>query len=335
MRARVTSWTAVAIVAGARGGGRGPGGRPARAPRPAAEAGLGHAERPDHHARRSGPPGPSVTTTLTGVTFGGAALRLGLRSPRHDPAGARTAEPRGPQLSSPLPDEEVSDIEFVSPTTGWAIGVNNAILRTHERRRQLVVAGLLPARSTRPTCSTLSAVDATHAWIGGYYTSSPSYVPQRRAAHDGRHELADVGQPPSLDGAGGWGVTGLDFPDRLHGWAAISGGYYAFSNDGGAVWTPPIDVSTRLLLQRRELRRRDPRLGRRRGLLLQRLHHAHRERRRIGTGRPTASTLPEVRAVFAVSQSVAWAACADGYVLKTDGRRSDLGLRAGRRREST
>jgi photosystem II stability/assembly factor-like uncharacterized protein len=255
-----------------------------------------------------------MTTTLTGVTFGGAgyAWACGLHATilRSTDGGSTWTA-----LSSPLPDEEVSDIEFVSPTTGWAVGVNNAILRSTNGGASWsaqVFTGSLYA----PYLLELSAVDATHAWIGGYYTSSPSSyhnVVLRTTNGTSWQMSANL----QLDGAGDWGVTGLSFPDRLHGWAAISGGYYAFSNDGGAVWTPPIDVSTASFFN--DVSFADATHGwavgqdsSYNGFIMHTANGTdwHRQADSV--------TLPEVRAVFAVSQSVAWAACADGYVMKTE-----------------
>jgi photosystem II stability/assembly factor-like uncharacterized protein len=255
-----------------------------------------------------------LTTTLTGVTFAGPAYAwaCGLHSTllRSTDGGATWST-----LSSPLPDEEVSDVEFVSPTTGWAIGVNNAILRTTNGGgswSSQVSQGLVYS----PYLLALAAGDATHAWIGGYSKPDSSSYINVVLRNDGSSWLPCA----NLIAAGaamGWGVTGIDFPDLEHGWAAVSDGEYMFSNDGGVTWTPPIDVLGASFFD--DVSFADATHG---WIVGQDSSYdgfiMHTADGKTWQRQADSVTLPEVRAVFAVSPSVAWAACADGYVMKTE-----------------
>lgn len=254
-----------------------------------------------------------LTTALTGVTFGspGYAWACGLHATiLRSTDGGHTWK----ALSSPLPDEEVSDIEFVSPTTGWAIGVNNAILRTTDSGASWSAQtsqGLVYS----PYLLALAAVDPTHAWIGGYSTADYSSYSNVVLSTDGAKWTPSA----SLIGLGsamGWGVTGLDFPDREKGWAAVSDGEYMFSNDGGVTWTPPIGILEASFFM--DVSFADATHGwivgedtSYDGFIMHTSNGVSWERQAGG------ATLPDVRAICAVNQNVAWAACADGYVMRT------------------
>jgi photosystem II stability/assembly factor-like uncharacterized protein len=266
----------------------------------------------------------AVTTTFSGVSAvsPGVAWVCGLDASiyRTTDGGATWT-----RLETPLPaDEEVTDIEFVSARHGWAIGANNAILRSTD-------GGDTWSSSTYnglvypPYLLALSAVDATHAWIGGYSTSNYRYyhnVVLRTT--DGTTWNAAPGL--FVDAATGWGVMGIDFPDRQHGWGAILGGALILSNDGGAVWTPPIDVAVAASLV--DVSFADTSNGwavgedsSYDGFIMHTSDGESWQRQALGLA--GLDPLPDVRAVCAVSPSVAWAACADGYVLRTtDGGRT-------------
>jgi photosystem II stability/assembly factor-like uncharacterized protein len=316
MRARITSWTAftfaLVLVTAALA-------LAAAVPRTAAATGpgLGNADVQTIVAPL-GTARADATPTLSGVTCvsPGTAWVCGLNA-----AIYRTTDGgvTWTKLASPMPaTEEVTDIKFVSPTTGWAIGVNNAIMRSTNGGAgwsAQVFSGSLYA----PYLLALSAVDATHAWIGGYYTTSGSYyhnVVLRTTNGTDWQMSADL----MADGATDWGVTGIDFPDQSHGWASISGGYYAFCNDGGAVWSPPIDVTGAAYFN--DVSFADATHGwvvgedsSSNGFIMHTSNGVDWYRQ--GQGISGLDPLPDVRAVCAVDQNAAWVACAGGYVLQT------------------
>jgi photosystem II stability/assembly factor-like uncharacterized protein len=229
------------------------------------------------------------------------------------------------QLSTPLPSaEEVTDIEFVSSTTGWAIGANNAIMRSTNGgttwSSKDYLASLYP-----PYLVKLSAVDATHAWIGGYYLTGE----WRQYYHNVVLRTSDgttwqAAAALMADGSTGWGVVGIDFANRDRGWGVTAGGGFIYTWNGGAVWTPPIDmegVSTFSDVSFADANNGwavgedASSYGSGNGLIL----HTSDGRTwyRQATNVAGLSPLPSVRAVCAVSPSVAWAACSGGYILHT------------------
>jgi photosystem II stability/assembly factor-like uncharacterized protein len=229
------------------------------------------------------------------------------------------------QLSTPLrSDEEVTDIEFVSPTTGWAIGADNAIMRSTNGGTTWSSRDFL-ASLHPPYLVKLSAVDATHAWIGGYYKTG--------AWHEYYHNVVlrtsdgttwQAAAALMADGSVSWGVVGIDFADRNRGWGVTQGGGIIYTWDGGAVWTPPIDmegvssfsdVSFADANNGWVVGADSSAWGTGNGLIF----HTSDGRTwyRQATNVSGLSPLPSVRAVCAVSPSVAWAACSGGYVLHT------------------
>lgn len=315
MRARVTSWTAITILlvlvttATALAAAR-----PCAAA--AAGPGLGDASVQTITAPL-GTARAAVTTTLTGVTCvsPGTAWMCGL----DDTIYRTTDGATWTKLSSPLPDdEEVTDIEFVSPTTGWATGANNAILRSTNAGSSWS-AYVSQGWVYSPYLLELSAVDATHAWAAGYFKEgSSAYHNVVLRTTDG----ANWNAPATLwaDWGSGWGVTGVDFPDRLHGWGVIAGGALIFTNDGGATWTPPLDVAQASYFN--DVSFADATHGwvvgedsSYNGFIMHTSDGVDWYRQAEGLS--GLSPLPDVRAVCAVNQNVAWAACAGGYVLKT------------------
>lgn len=317
MRARNTSWTAITIAlvlvtASAA--------LAAAQPCSADTAGPGLG---DASVQTITPPRGTVrsemTTTLTGVTCvsPAAAWVCGLHDTiyRTTDGGATWTK-----LASPLPDdEEVTDIEFVSPTTGWATGANNAILRSTNAGSSW--SGYVSGGWVYPPyLLELSAVDSTHAWAAGYYTANySSYHNVVLRTTDGTSWNASINL--MVDSASGWGVTGIDFPDRLHGWGVVGDGELIFSNDGGAVWTPPLDVSGASWFT--DVSFADATHGwvvgedsSYNGLIKHTSDGTNWVRQAEGLS--GLSPLPDVRAVCAVNQNVAWAACAGGYVLKTE-----------------
>jgi photosystem II stability/assembly factor-like uncharacterized protein len=314
LRARITSWTAVTFVLLVAMASASAATRPCTAA--ATAPGLG-----DPHVQTLAAPlgtaRADVTTTLTGITCVSPAVAwlCGLHNTiyRSTDGGATWT-----QLSSPLPDEEVADIKFVSASTGWAIGVNNAILRSTNGGASWssqIFSGSLYA----PYLLALSAVDATHAWIGGYYSSSPGYYHNVVLRTTNGQDWA-MSANLQLDGASDWGVTGIDFPDASHGWASVSGGYYAFCNEGGAVWSPPIDVLGASYFN--DVSFGDATHGwvvgqdsSYNGFIMHTSDGVNWSRQAQGIS--GLDPLPEVRAVCAVDQNVAWAVCAGGHVLET------------------
>jgi photosystem II stability/assembly factor-like uncharacterized protein len=320
MRARITSWTAVTfalviMTAASALAGAAPSLAAADAP---AGSGIGGAQvqtitAPLGTARADANP------TLSGVTCvsPGTAWVCGLNAAIYRTTNGGVSWTK--LSSSPMPaDEEVTDIEFVSPTTGWAIGSANAIMRSTNGgsgwSSQSFLASLYP-----PTLLDVSAVDATHAWIGGYYKTGGSYyhnVVLRTTNGTDWQMSANL----MADGATDWGVTGIDFPDQSHGWASISGGYYAYCNDGGAVWSPPIDVTGASYFN--DVSFGDATHGwvvgqdsSYNGFIMHTSNGVDWYRQAQGIS--GLDPLPEVRAVCAVDQNVAWVACAGGYVLQT------------------
>jgi photosystem II stability/assembly factor-like uncharacterized protein len=216
-------------------------------------------------------------------------------------------------------DDEASAIEFVNSQTGWALGAHNAILRTTNGgaswSSQSFLASLYP-----PHLLALTAVDPSHAWIGGYYLTAGTYSDYHNVVLRTTDGAAwSMAANLLLPGGPGEGIVGISFPDLSHGFAVTVDGGIARTYDGGAVWQVPVNYNGVSSLN--DIDFADAQNGwavgensSSKGLIL---HTSNGGTQWYVQGPASLNPLPIVRAVCAVSPSVAWFACEGGYVLHT------------------
>ena len=239
------------------------------------------------------------------------------------------------KLATDVPgDEEITDVEFASPTCGWATGVANAILRTTNGgttwSSQSWLGSIYP-----PKLLAVSAVDASHAWIGAYETSNwmnwNTYQSVLLGTSDGKTWWSPSGV---VVGDYGHGITGLDFVDVSHGWA-VADNAVTSSSDGGRTWTPLlfIDVASSF----GDVSFADAQNGwvvgedsSYEGFVMH-TSDGGQSWYRQAEDEIAAGAVSGVNAVCAVNASTAWAVCEGGFVLHT----TDAGATWARERPTT
>ena len=225
------------------------------------------------------------------------------------------------KLKTALPaDEEVTDVEFVSRTTGWAIGAANAILRTTNGgtswSSQSWLGSIYP-----PILLDVSAVDATHAWIGGYETSNWMNYSTYNSVLLGTRDGARWWSPGGVAaGEYGHGFVGVDFVDLSHGWA-VADNAICMSSDGGATWTELLYFNVGSSFD--DVSFADARNGwvvgeesSSNGFVMH-TSDGGRTWYRQAEDQIASGAVGCVNGVCAVSPTTAWAVCEGGYVLHT------------------
>lgn len=225
------------------------------------------------------------------------------------------------KLATDVPsDEEITAVEFTSVTHGWATGVANAMLRTTNGgttwSSQSWLGSIYP-----PKLLAVSAVDASHVWIGAYETSNwmnwNTYRSVLLGTSDGKTWWSPSGV---VVGDYGHGITGLDFVDVSHGWA-VADNAVTSSSDGGRTWAPLrfIDEASSF----RDVSFADGQYGWVVGEdssyegFIMRTSDGGQNWDRQAEDEIAAGAISGVNAVCAVSPSTAWAVCEGGSVLHT------------------
>ena len=239
------------------------------------------------------------------------------------------------KLATDVPsDEEITDVDFASPTHGWATGVANAILRTTNGgatwSSQSWLGSIYP-----PKLLAVSAVDASHAWIGAYETSNwmnwNTYRSVLLGTSDGKTWWSPSGV---VVGDYGHGITGLDFVDVSHGWA-VADNAVTSSSDGGRTWTPLLSIEVASSFY--DVSFADAQNGwvvgedsSYEGFVMH-TSDGGQSWYRQAEDEIAAGAVSGVNAVCAVNASTAWAVCEGGFVLHT----TDAGATWARERPTT
>lgn len=226
------------------------------------------------------------------------------------------------KLSSPLAaGTEATDVEFVSPTIGWVIGSANAILKSTNGGATWSARNFL-GFTYPPYLLTLSATDASHAWIGGYDSTGgftyDAYYSILLGTSDGSAWWSSA---QMAAGDYGHGLTGIDFVGSQRGWAVTVDGSFTITTDGGRTWTTPLyptgvdsfsDVSFADATNGWAVGQDSSYAG-----FIMHTTDGGRTWYRQAQSTLAAGPVAEVTAICAVSPSVAWAVCRGGFVVYT------------------
>ena len=137
------------------------------------------------------------------------------RGPTHQGAG----------MPVPPPHKTYRGVDFVSVTSGWAVGDAGTIIRT-------VDGGLSWTVQISGTAQNLNAVsfaDATHGWAVG---DGGTIVATSNGGTTWTTQTSNVGE----------NLVAVSFADASHGCAVGSNLAVVWTADGGATWTPSVAV---------------------------------------------------------------------------------------------